>query len=498
MEQQRDIKISFKGTVKRFFFPNTYNDFLHLIYQAYPLLKNKPISITYLDEEGDNITISNEFDFENCRQFVVLTKLSLLKVNLESNNDSASVQETSFQLETKTHNSEKPSIQEEKTKEVKEETNKSQQKPEEKKKSQQEKIKNLIENGYENIKDFVENNGGIQNIFGIFKDDLHSLKSIFFNNFRQACHGFARRPFCRNFRERNDQTNEEKNKKQKEKVEKFKNKLEKNLENSFNKTKEKIVSKLVKKYEKMLKKKTTSNSGENHESSNIVHEGVECDGCGVKPIKGFRYKCSVCPDFDFCEKCEANNEHDHVFMKIKKPIAYQFVEGNIIDLNQVSNNFNSSNEQVHRWVRCDGCSSKPIVGNRYKCTVCPNFDFCQNCKDNKKHDHPFNKIEKDQRNCKNFSRCGWKEGFEGHQNPWKMMKKCWKRGMKNQCWRQGENEPSEAKNESVRDEKDEGLAFLAKEIKENYQIDLDEKIIIDALKKANGDVEKAMLILFSE
>jgi len=291
MEQQRDIKISYKGTVKRFFFPNTYNDFLNLISQAYPLLKNKPISITYLDEEGDNITISNEFDFENCRQFLVMTKLSLLKVNLESNSDSASVLETSFQLETKTQNTEKPIIQEVKRSEEKEETQEKQQKPEETKKSHQEKIKNLFQERYENIKDFVENNGGIQNIFNIFKDDFLSLKSIFFNNFKQACHGFPRRPFCRNFRERNNQTNEEQNVSQKEKVEKFKNKLEKKLENCFNKTKEKLVSKLVRKYEKMLKKTTTLNSAGNHDSCNIVHDNVECDGCGVKPLKGYRYKC---------------------------------------------------------------------------------------------------------------------------------------------------------------------------------------------------------------
>jgi len=243
----------------------------------------------------------------------------------------------------------------------------------------------------------------------------------------------------------------------------------------------------------MLNKNTTSNSG-----GNIVHEYVSCDGCGVKPLKGFRYKCTVCPNYDLCEKCEVSSQHDHVFMKIKKPIVYQFVEGNIIELNQPNNNTNSTNEQVHRWVKCDGCSSKPIVGNRYKCTVCPNYDFCQNCKDNKQHDHPFDKIEKDQRNHRNYSKCGWGEGFGKHQNPCKMIKKFFKRGMKNQCWNQSENAQTEVKKENVKNEKDEGLEFLAKEIKENYQIDLDDNLIIDALKRANGDVEKAIQLLFSE
>ena len=32
----------------------------------------------------------------------------------------------------------------------------------------------------------------------------------------------------------------------------------------------------------------------------IVHENISCDGCEVTPIKGIRYKCSVCTNFDYC------------------------------------------------------------------------------------------------------------------------------------------------------------------------------------------------------
>ncbi len=28
---------------------------------------------------------------------------------------------------------------------------------------------------------------------------------------------------------------------------------------------------------------------------------VRCDGCDVKPVVGFRYKCTRCPDHDLCE-----------------------------------------------------------------------------------------------------------------------------------------------------------------------------------------------------
>lgn len=50
-----------------------------------------------------------------------------------------------------------------------------------------------------------------------------------------------------------------------------------------------------------------------------VHDNVICDGCQINPITGIRYKCSVCPDFDLCEKCENEKPHDHPLLKIRKP-----------------------------------------------------------------------------------------------------------------------------------------------------------------------------------
>lgn len=50
-----------------------------------------------------------------------------------------------------------------------------------------------------------------------------------------------------------------------------------------------------------------------------MHHGVRCDGCAVKPIIGNRYKCSICHDFDYCDKCEDTIDHPHAFLKIKSP-----------------------------------------------------------------------------------------------------------------------------------------------------------------------------------
>ena len=50
-----------------------------------------------------------------------------------------------------------------------------------------------------------------------------------------------------------------------------------------------------------------------------VHLRVECDGCGVAPITGARYKCTVCKNFDYCENCEQTKGHPHAFLKINNP-----------------------------------------------------------------------------------------------------------------------------------------------------------------------------------
>ena len=49
---------------------------------------------------------------------------------------------------------------------------------------------------------------------------------------------------------------------------------------------------------------------------------------------------------------------------------------------------------VHFGVKCDGCGTFPIIGCRFKCAVCDNFDFCEECENKlgEEHNHPFLKI----------------------------------------------------------------------------------------------------------
>jgi len=96
-----------------------------------------------------------------------------------------------------------------------------------------------------------------------------------------------------------------------------------------------------------------------------AHLNIKCDGCGVLPISGDRYKCTVCPDYDLCATCEKKEIHpaSHPLLKLKEP----------------------ARRDIHHGVTCDGCGVKPIEGVRYKCLVCPNFDLCAKCEEKNQH-----------------------------------------------------------------------------------------------------------------
>lgn len=117
----------------------------------------------------------------------------------------------------------------------------------------------------------------------------------------------------------------------------------------------------------------------------LTHHDACCDFCSPTenvPLKGIRYKCLVCHDYDLCESCESNfmeNEivtDKHSFMhptvKIVSPLSYKVSKDVLKSL--------PTDEKVHFNVFCDKCNDyNPILGTRFKCTVCPNFDLCSTC-----------------------------------------------------------------------------------------------------------------------
>jgi hypothetical protein len=56
----------------------------------------------------------------------------------------------------------------------------------------------------------------------------------------------------------------------------------------------------------------------------VVHRGIMCNACDVKPIRGIRWHCANCADFDLCSGCEAISSHHktHIFYKIRIPAPH--------------------------------------------------------------------------------------------------------------------------------------------------------------------------------
>lgn len=50
------------------------------------------------------------------------------------------------------------------------------------------------------------------------------------------------------------------------------------------------------------------------------HYGVVCCGCHRRPIIGFRYDCTQCPNYVLCARCQAAGVHrEHSFVRINQP-----------------------------------------------------------------------------------------------------------------------------------------------------------------------------------
>lgn len=51
-----------------------------------------------------------------------------------------------------------------------------------------------------------------------------------------------------------------------------------------------------------------------------LHIGVTCDGCEGQ-VRGIRYKCLVCPDYDLCSGCKATGMHgEHQMAEMEHPL----------------------------------------------------------------------------------------------------------------------------------------------------------------------------------
>ena len=53
----------------------------------------------------------------------------------------------------------------------------------------------------------------------------------------------------------------------------------------------------------------------------MIHEGLSCCECAIKPIRGNRYFCLTCSAFNLCEECGDVKFHDHPLLLTSSKLA---------------------------------------------------------------------------------------------------------------------------------------------------------------------------------
>ena len=150
------------------------------------------------------------------------------------------------------------------------------------------------------------------------------------------------------------------------------NKKNKDLEKKLNnnntelieeKNKNKILEDKIKKNEKQFNEYIVNKVNElkiKEDNIKYVHIGINCKKCFEEPIIGYRYKCSICKNYNLCEKCKEKNEiskaHPHNFMKIGNECKEGEELPNFAFIN--NNNSNNNKDKLIKKVYSYECLNK--------------------------------------------------------------------------------------------------------------------------------------------
>ena len=112
----------------------------------------------------------------------------------------------------------------------------------------------------------------------------------------------------------------------KEEKEDIENPVQSILKEKMKELEDKLVEELYNNLQNEISKSKINNNSESNKDKNnfmskIIHKGIKCNKCGKNNLEGIRYKCAQCPDFNLCETCENNYNHNikHIMVKMRYP-----------------------------------------------------------------------------------------------------------------------------------------------------------------------------------
>ena len=100
-----------------------------------------------------------------------------------------------------------------------------------------------------------------------------------------------------------------------------------------------------------------------------AHNDHKCVHCYMRPIIGTCFICADCTHYSMCQNC---------FFTISKDNSKLRVRGHNNETHRIEM-IVEPREGLKKYVKCHGCQMNPIVGVRYKCNLCFDFDLCEKC-----------------------------------------------------------------------------------------------------------------------
>lgn len=101
-----------------------------------------------------------------------------------------------------------------------------------------------------------------------------------------------------------------------------------------------------------------SSNGDYWTSLGVFHKGIRCDGCGVLPITGPRFKSKVKEDYDLCTICFSVMGNEEDYIRMDKPVSVHHLHPFRGQLSQMSN----------PWLNHPVVPRPPHGGLHFRCT----------------------------------------------------------------------------------------------------------------------------------
>jgi len=138
------------------------------------------------------------------------------------------------------------------------------------------------------------------------------------------------------------------------------------------------------------------------------HPNRFCLSCR-RPVSGIRYTCAHCPNFNVCENCEVvvsagsspspqHNPATHSLLVFRRQSHWGVHSMNHPIMSIFPKMYRSKDlkkatkSDVHTGTTCGMCKVSPIVGHRYHCGHCEDFDMCSDCFHTRVDEHPHNHV----------------------------------------------------------------------------------------------------------